>query len=52
MSWEQLELMAGAHGRLRAKETLRLAQLLVAGQCDASTWRKKQTELIEEMQNE
>lgn len=42
--------MAGARKRLRAREMLRLAQLIIAGMGDGSAWKKKQQELIEEIE--
>jgi len=52
MSWEHLEALAAAHRRHAAAHTLRLAQTIVAGQCDAAVWRKKQQELIDEAKAE
>ena len=49
MSWEQLTALAGAHRRRDAQRTLRLAQLLIAGQGDARLWQEKQRQLIAEI---
>lgn len=39
--------MARAHGKLRARELLRQAQLIIAGIADQDGWLSKQRELIE-----
>lgn len=48
-SWERLTLMLKARRRDRAGETLRLAQLIVAGWSDKHAWQRLQQQLLNEI---
>ena len=49
MSWERLTALAAGRRRQNAGQTLRLAQVIIAGQSDANAWKRKQQQLIDEI---